>query len=156
MECMLLARVFALDVTRCPACGGRRRLIAALTDPASIRRYLHGGELPTQPPTAHRLKTRPPFNSLHRKPPFAPGGPSVVVRWLTTPKKGGAQRRAPGGKLTEHTTKSLETKPITVFIVPKHKVVQSLYATLRQKCNIHVPTDPYLRDFCLCYFRFPI
>ena len=30
----LLARVFALDATVCPACGGRLRLIAALTEPA--------------------------------------------------------------------------------------------------------------------------
>jgi hypothetical protein len=36
----LLARAFALDVTVCPACGGRRRLIAAQADPASVRRYL--------------------------------------------------------------------------------------------------------------------
>ena len=35
----LLARVFALDVTVCPTCGGRLRWIAALTDPASVRRY---------------------------------------------------------------------------------------------------------------------
>ena len=33
----LLARVFALDVTVCPDCGGRLRLIAALTDPVSVR-----------------------------------------------------------------------------------------------------------------------
>ena len=47
----LLARVFALDVTVCPDCGGRLRLIAALTEPASIRRYLHlqGVDLPTEP-----------------------------------------------------------------------------------------------------------
>ena len=42
----LLARVFALDVTVCPACGGRLRLIAVLTDPASVRRYLSGVGLP--------------------------------------------------------------------------------------------------------------
>ena len=46
----LLARVFALDVTVCPACGGRLRLIAALTDPVSVRRYLQGVGLPTEPP----------------------------------------------------------------------------------------------------------
>jgi len=46
----LLARVFALDVTRYPACGGDLRLIAALTAPASVRRYLHGVGLPTEPP----------------------------------------------------------------------------------------------------------
>ena len=54
----LLARVFALDVTRCPACGEQLRLIAALTDLASIRRYLHGGGLPTQPPPLN--PPRPP------------------------------------------------------------------------------------------------
>ena len=39
-------------------CGGRLRLIAALTDPASIRRYLHGVGLPTQPPPLN--PPRPP------------------------------------------------------------------------------------------------
>ena len=47
----LLARVFALDVTVCPDCGGRLRLIAALTDPVSVRGYLHGVGLPTEPPS---------------------------------------------------------------------------------------------------------
>ena len=37
---MLLARVFRIDVTVCPACGGRMKIVAALTDPASIRTYL--------------------------------------------------------------------------------------------------------------------
>ena len=54
----LLARVFALDVTVCPACGGRLRLIAALTDPVSVRRYLQGVGLPTEPPPL--LPTRVP------------------------------------------------------------------------------------------------
>ena len=45
-----LVRVFAFDVTVCPARGGRLRLIAALTDPASVRRYLQGVGLPTEPP----------------------------------------------------------------------------------------------------------
>ncbi|NKB69508.1 MAG: hypothetical protein GKR89_20755 [Candidatus Latescibacteria bacterium] len=46
----LLARVFAVDVTVCPACGGRRRLIAVWSDPASVRRYLSGVGRPSQPP----------------------------------------------------------------------------------------------------------
>ena len=54
----MLARVFALDVTVCPACGGRLRLIAALTDPASIRRYLDGVGLPIEPPPL--MPPRPP------------------------------------------------------------------------------------------------
>ena len=34
----LLARVFSAELSPCAACGGRLRILAALTDPASIRR----------------------------------------------------------------------------------------------------------------------
>ena len=47
---VLLARVFSIDVSTCDRCGGRMRVIAALTEPASIRRYLQGVGLPAQPP----------------------------------------------------------------------------------------------------------
>ena len=33
---------------------------------------------------AVHVLARLPSNSLHRKSPFVPSGPSVVVRWLTT------------------------------------------------------------------------
>ena len=33
----LLARVFSSDLSACATCGGRLRIVAALTDPASIR-----------------------------------------------------------------------------------------------------------------------
>ena len=46
----LLARVLSIDVTTCDRCGGRMRVIAALTEPASIRRLLQGVGLPAQPP----------------------------------------------------------------------------------------------------------
>ena len=46
----LLARVFSSDLSECAACGGRLRVIAALTDPASIRPYLEGVGLPVRPP----------------------------------------------------------------------------------------------------------
>ena len=36
----LMHRAFALDVLACPHCGGRLRLIAALHDPAVIRKLL--------------------------------------------------------------------------------------------------------------------
>ena len=54
---VLLARVWAIDVTECPACGGRMKIVAAVTDPCSIRRYLEGVGLPA------------------RAPPIAPAGP---------------------------------------------------------------------------------
>ena len=38
----LLARVFSSDLSACATCGGRLRIIAALTDSASIRTYLEG------------------------------------------------------------------------------------------------------------------
>ena len=37
-----------LDATVCPQCGGHMRLIAALTDPASVRRCLQGVESPSE------------------------------------------------------------------------------------------------------------
>ncbi|MEX2400290.1 MAG: hypothetical protein WD423_05925 [Rhodothermales bacterium] len=41
-EARLLARVFRVDVTVCPDCGGTMKFIAALTDPPSTRTYLDG------------------------------------------------------------------------------------------------------------------
>ena len=46
----LLARVFQIDVTVCPSCGGRMKLIAALTAGASVYRYLEGVGLPSRAP----------------------------------------------------------------------------------------------------------
>ncbi len=46
----LLGRVFSADLSQCAACGGRLRIIAALTDPTSIRSYLEGVGLPAMPP----------------------------------------------------------------------------------------------------------
>ena len=54
----LLWRVFRIDVTQCPACGGRMKIVAALTEPRSIQAYLEGVGLPSRgPPIA---PARPP------------------------------------------------------------------------------------------------
>ena len=62
----LLARVFAIDVTRCQECGGPMRIIAALSDPVSIRGYLEGVGLPARPPPI-----APPRRSLQQELEFA-------------------------------------------------------------------------------------
>jgi hypothetical protein len=46
----LLARVFQIDVSVCPVCQGKMKIIAFITDPASVRRYLEGEGLPTETP----------------------------------------------------------------------------------------------------------
>jgi hypothetical protein len=50
----LLKRTFHFDVLHCPACQGRMRLLAVLTEGAEVRRYLHAigepSELPAQAP----------------------------------------------------------------------------------------------------------
>jgi hypothetical protein len=46
----LLARTFGLSVETCPHCGGRMRIVAAITDSASIKRYLDGVGLPSELP----------------------------------------------------------------------------------------------------------
>ena len=46
----LMRRVFGHDVLRCQRCGGRRRLIALISDPFIVRRILTHLGLPAQPP----------------------------------------------------------------------------------------------------------
>ena len=56
---VLLARVFRVDVTLCPDCGGRMKIIAALTDPKSIHSYLRGVGLPSRAPPIAPVRRRP-------------------------------------------------------------------------------------------------
>ena len=51
--------VFGADLSECAACGGRLRIIAARTDPTSIRTYLEGVGLPGVPPP--RAPPQPQF-----------------------------------------------------------------------------------------------
>ncbi len=62
----LLARVFRIDVSVCPECGGPMRVIAALSEPASIRRCLEGMGLSGRaPPIAPaRPDPQPHFDSM--------------------------------------------------------------------------------------------
>jgi hypothetical protein len=46
----LLRRVFDVEVLVCPHCGGARRLLAAITAPASIERVLRAMGLPHEVP----------------------------------------------------------------------------------------------------------
>ena len=46
----LLARVFLIDVLRCPHCGGRRRILSFITEPRTVRRILSHLGLPTTAP----------------------------------------------------------------------------------------------------------
>ena len=55
----LLARVFRIDVTVCPHCGGMMKIIAALTEPAAIRAYLDGVGLDSHPPPVAPARPQP-------------------------------------------------------------------------------------------------
>ena len=62
---VLLARVFAIDVRSCPRCGGPMQLIAALTDPDSIRTFLTGVGLTAEAPVIADARP-PPQRQLDR------------------------------------------------------------------------------------------
>ena len=51
--------MFSSDLSACATCGGRLRIVAALTDAASIRTYLEGIGLPAVPPP--RAPPQPQF-----------------------------------------------------------------------------------------------
>ncbi len=54
----LMKRVFALDVLECPICCGPMKIIAEITQPSVIRRFLAALELPSEPPEV--VPARPP------------------------------------------------------------------------------------------------
>ena len=54
----LLKRVFAIDVSRCPRCGGELEIIAAVLDPKQIARYLKHTGMPAAPPARAGVKMR--------------------------------------------------------------------------------------------------
>jgi len=46
----LLKRVFAIDITACPQCGGALTILAAIEDPAVIIKILTHLDLPSRAP----------------------------------------------------------------------------------------------------------
>jgi hypothetical protein len=56
----LLRRTFAVDALECPVCHGRMRLVAVLTNPTSVARYLTGVGEPTELP-ARSPDRGPPY-----------------------------------------------------------------------------------------------
>ena len=65
----LLRRTFAVDVLECPTCKGRMKLIAVLSEPASVARFLSGLGEPTDPPARSPSRGPPYWRStlLRRK-----------------------------------------------------------------------------------------
>ncbi len=59
----LLQRTFGLDVLSCPRCQGRMRLLAMVTDPKSITRYLAALGEPTDAPTRAPARAPPYWKS---------------------------------------------------------------------------------------------
>ena len=55
----LLRRVFRIDVTQCPACGGHMKIVAALTEPRSVQAYLEGVGLPSRAPPIAPARSDP-------------------------------------------------------------------------------------------------
>jgi hypothetical protein len=52
-------RVFAVEVLRCPSCGGRRKILAAITMGSVVRAILGAVGLPTDPPSVHPARGPP-------------------------------------------------------------------------------------------------
>ena len=64
----LLQRVFEVDALRCPGCGARMRLVAAIEDPAVARKILECLDLPARAPP---LKPAPSSAALGPETDFA-------------------------------------------------------------------------------------
>jgi hypothetical protein len=55
----LLRRVFGLEVLRWPGCGGRRRIVAAITQGSVMRAILESLGLPAEPPVVATARGPP-------------------------------------------------------------------------------------------------
>jgi len=58
----LLKRVFNIDVSHCPKCNGNMRIIAAIEEPAIIKKILEHLGLPSKPPKIHSARGPPPIH----------------------------------------------------------------------------------------------
>ena len=56
---VLLQRVFEVDALHCPACGGRMRILSAITDPGVARRILECLDMPSRAPPLGKPKGGP-------------------------------------------------------------------------------------------------
>jgi hypothetical protein len=62
-----LRRVFGLDVLHCPGCGGRRRIVAAITQGPVMRAILESLGLPAEPPVAATARGPPELPGFRRR-----------------------------------------------------------------------------------------
>ena len=53
-----------VDVETCPRCGGRMRLLALITEPQSVQRFLRYRGEPTEPPARAPPRDPPYFKTL--------------------------------------------------------------------------------------------
>jgi hypothetical protein len=60
----LLKRAFGVDVLECPKCKGRMRLIAMVTEPKSVARYLAGVGEPSEVPGRSPSRGPPYWKSV--------------------------------------------------------------------------------------------
>jgi hypothetical protein len=59
----LLRRTFGIDVETCPRCGGRMRLLAMVTEPKNVARFLRHLSEPTEPPPRAPARDPPYWQS---------------------------------------------------------------------------------------------
>ncbi len=55
----LMKRVFAVDVLECPVCRGQMKIIAEITEPKVIKKFLAALDLPTEAPEIERARPPP-------------------------------------------------------------------------------------------------
>jgi hypothetical protein len=56
---MLIARIYEALPLLCPRCGNPMKIVAFITDPASLSRILTHLGVPTKPPTLHPARAPP-------------------------------------------------------------------------------------------------
>ncbi len=58
----LMKRAFQIDVLECPVCSGRMKIIAEVTEPTVIKRFLAALDLSSEMPEIERARPPPPMD----------------------------------------------------------------------------------------------
>lgn len=80
--CDLLQRVYAFDVSQCPDCGGRRRIVVAISDPDTARRILSHLGIDSSAPSTRPARSPPEaqlaFAAVDPPPTYDEGPPPLL------------------------------------------------------------------------------
>jgi len=136
----LMKRVFALDVLECPECKGRMKVIATITEPEAVRKFLGSIGVPTELPAMERARPDAPTTT-----PWSRASSPRSRRSSST------ERPAAHVELLTRTSVPTSTCSTTAGVATRRSAI-SAPSISRHDINTN-PKLPWQHNFGVHYFR---